>query len=359
MNLFALEQEDQTFTLDQQEAASYACQKCDKKPGKNVPAPTPSGMPLSDPQPLPSILKSARMETGDAWDYKFTFAFNEYYATEEGIEIATRGDLVDGYLNPLGAVAAFDFDYHPGFQLGFIVNTPYDKWSIGAEYLWFRSHSHSSENAPGSNFYFSPFFNGDFEITSMKSFKADWKLGIDLLDFYVARPFYAGMKWSVEPLFGLRGGWVRQYFHIAGKDAEQQAVLKSNAWMIGPRGGLQSNWLLGAGFSLFGDLSASLLYTKYPTISVRDADPSGSASHGTYNGYSSLTTNLDTGLGVRWGSYFSNQSYYFDLSAAYNFSVFFSQNQPFALNATLQNISGFSPGNLYLHGVSIETSILF
>ena len=337
---------------------------------KNSNQPVLSGELLSEPQPF-AILKNARFETGDRWDYRFNLAFNEYYATEEGMTTAILCVESGDYINPSGPVSLFDLDYHPGFQFGFLLNTPYDKWSLGAEYLWFRSHSHSSGSAHGDNFYVSPFFNNGL-VTGVSSFNASWKLGIDMIDLYLVRPFYASLKWTVEPSFGLRAGWIRQSFHIATQPAigddygayPQESALGSNAWMIGPRGGLQSNWLLGFGFSFFGDLSASLLYTRYPTIAFHASNGSGVpddkiSSIANINGYSTLSPNIDTGLGVKWGSYFSGQNYYFDLSAAYNFSVYFGQNQPFYLNSILEVVPGSAAGNLYLHGVSISTSLLF
>ena len=358
MNLFAADAQEVSF--------SPFCATTSQQPQ----IPVESGEPLNRPQSSTMVLKSARFETGDSWDYRFTFAFNEYYATEEGIEVAILAkDLgYDSYyIDPAGSVLTFDLDYHPGFQLGFIVNTPYDKWLLGAEYLWFRSHSEVSATAAAGKFYRSAFFGNNSTFgTGLETLKASWKLGVDLIDLYIARPFYASMKWSVEPLFGLRTGWIRQYFHMTTTPADenyghadQQAVLKSNSWSIGPRGGLQSNWLLGYGFNLFGDLSASLLYAHYSTISVRNANTDGDLTIGTHNGFSTMSPNIDAGLGVKWGSYFKGQTYYFDLSAAYNFSAFFSQNQTFALGSALEPNPGIAPGTLYLHGVSIATSFLF
>ena len=341
---------------------------------KKPPAPqmtsSMSGEPLYGPQPPATILKNARMETGDSWDCRFSVAFNEYYVTQEGNAVASlasvEGLLDNGYYDSLGSIVDFDYQYHAGFQAGLSVNTPYDKWMIGANYLWLRAHSNVSSTPPAGYAYASSYFAYGMQVVS--SVSGTWNLGMDLLDLYLNRPFYAGTKWTVEPVFGLRGGWIRQAMHLAtgpttydnvSSGVYQRAIFRSNSWLIGPRGGLQSNWLLGCGFSLFGDLSASLLYTRYPTLSTRSTGGGGVLILGTHDGYSALTPNLDTGMGLRWGSYFSGQRYYFDFSAAYNFSAYFSQNQLMSLNAVLQNTPGFSPGNLYMHGVSVETSFLF
>ena len=190
-------------------------------------------------------------------------------------------------------------------------------------------------------------------------------MGLDLADLFLTRPYYLGRDWTVQPFFGLRAGWIRQYFDVSGTVIgsspwySQETAMNTNCWGIGPRAGLQTNWLLGMGFSLFGDMSASLLYTRYTTISLRNTNTDGGSVVGTNNDFNAVRPNVDAGLGVRWGSYFTNQKYYFDISAAYNFLVFFSQNEMATFASVLSPFTGSSPGDLSINGVSIQTSFLF
>jgi hypothetical protein len=283
------------------------------------------------------------------------------------MNIAIKSDTTNGfyssYLEPVGQIVALDFGYHPGFEAGFTLNTPYDKWVLGGDYLWVRAQTQASATATGSIYY-----QGTSALEDLlAAVKATWNVGLDLADLYLARPFYLGKNWTVEPCFGLQGGWIRQSLQItetpnaaaATAWTSQQRTLRSNCWGIGPSGGFQTNWMLGKGVSLFGNLSASLLYTNYTTLSQKTTLSTGKVSRGSNNGWNSVKPNLNTGMGVQWGTYFSDQDYYFNLSAAYNFMVFFAQNEISAFAGFLLGSSGISPGNLFLHGVSVSASLLF
>ena len=313
-------------------------------------AETLPGMPLD--HACSGLLKSARIETQNDWDFSFNLAFNEYYVVQEGLALAA----------PLGftesSPVAFDFKYHPGFQVGFTLNTPYDGWTFAGDYLWVRASNHVSGTAPGDDSFFDAFAFGSID-NFVNPLTAKWTLSMDLADLYLVRPFYFGTAWTVDPFFGFRGGWIRQYLHVVGIfGSPLQSSFKSGAWLLGPRGGFQSNWLLGKGFSLFGNLSASLLYTRYTTLAGKNQQDSVLLV-ATENGANGLTPNIDTGLGVKWGAHFSGQPAYIDFSAAYNFSVFFSQGQIGYLATTMNTTGNGSAGRLYLHGVSLATSLFF
>ena len=320
-------------------------------------APLP-GMPLD--QAPSGLLKNARIEPEHSWDISFNAAFNEYYVAQDGLGLS----LSNNGVNQQGPIIAFDFSYHPGFQVGFTLNTPYDDWVIVGEYLWLRSSNHLSATALPGGFLFSTItFPGGGLSNFFYQLEAKWSLGMDLADLSLSRSFYLGTAWTMESFFGLRGGRIRQYLHATELDGPDetasilQASFKSNAWAIGPMAGMQSNWLLGQGFSFFGNLSASLLYMHYTTISDKNQQTT-SLLLGTNNNSNSLSPNLDTGLGLKWGSYLG-RSFYLDFSAAYNFSVFFSQDQIMSLNALFGAIAGRSPGRLYVHGVSLASGLAF
>jgi hypothetical protein len=327
---------------------------------KSSPQPFESGMPIQENQFPAGYNHSARIESGDCWDCTFRVAFNEYYAVQDGMAIAATSFLDSA--RQTGSVVNLDFNYHPGFELGMNVNTPFDHWVLEGKYLWFRSHSNVSKSVTADLSLTSPFVIA--LGASYVSISANWNLGIDFADLVAARPYYSGTRWTVEPFVGLRGGVIRQYVHFSGTQLDPelpivQSSVKSHSWLVGPCGGIDTNLLLGAGFSLTANLSTSLLYTRYTTLSVKSSETSGALAYQSDNGISTVTPNFDTGLGIKWGSYFSSQKYFFDLSAVYNFRAFFSQNQLMALIASSNTGVGFSAGNLYLHGVSIATSFTF
>jgi hypothetical protein len=299
-------------------------------------------------KPLFGFSKSARVEIRENWDFSITAKFNEYAVSQDSMEIAFP--YLYGYTfypnssSVNGPAIVFDSNYKAGFQVGFLLNTPYDKWNFGGEYEWFRSSTSLSKSAALPQ-YTSPFFL-DSSSDPFGSFSSKWDVGIDLIDLYLARPFYSGKKITVEPFMGLRGNLIRQHFDL--ESASQFAKGHSNAWGVGPRLGANGNGVLKFGFSLFGNIATSLLYTRYTEITIDYADSVFAKN----NNVGVLRPILESGLGVKWG----RKNISFDV--AYNFAVFFSQNMIKGLISTA-GLQQAAYGNLYLQGVSVGGSIIF
>ncbi len=319
------------------------------------------GMPLPSLQSGAVISQSSRSE--DRWMFSVNAAFNEYQALQDSMEVAFPSSTLDGFYpgNTVseGSIVGLDFDYHPGFTVGFLLETPNDGWNFGGKYLWYRGHSHVSKSADPDVYYSSPLLVGPYDI-AIGSLKANWHLGIDLIDLYLSRPYLSGHHLSVTPLLGLRGGWIRDHFDLAATNFvapsnTQTAETNSRAWVIGPKAGLQSNYLVGAGFSFFADIATSALYSCYNALSLEYENYLDETSRISDNDYSTFRSILDAGIGVNWT--FTGK-YKFSFNAAYNLSIFFSQNMERILVSMAGATQG-TPGNLYLSGLSIGASFDF
>lgn len=293
--------------------------------------------------------KSARLEMNKNWDLSINANFNEYAVSQDSMEIAFP--YLFGYLfSPSsssinGPAVVFDSNYKAGFQVGFLLNTPYDKWCFGGEYEWFRSSVALSKSGGGLLSYTSPFFVNS-SAHSFGSFTSKWNVGIDLIDLYLTRPYYSGKRVSVSPFIGLRGNLIRQHFSL--DSAVEFAKGRSNSWGVGPSLGARGNGVLKFGFSLFGNLATSLLYTRYTEIGLDYADSVFARN----NNVGTLRPILESGMGLKWAR--GNIS----LDVAYNFLVFFSQNMIKGLVSTA-SLEQAAYGNLYLQGVSVGGSIIF
>ncbi len=328
---------------------------------ENSPNPFHSGLPISAEQ-APSIV-SLPPRNEESWRFSFNGKFDEFQAMADSLEIAFPSSLSDGFGSllrvPVGEIVTLDNDYHPGFQVGFVLNTPYDTWDFGGEYLWYRGHSHAKAHGNSDVFYSSPIFVGPYNML-IGSLNADWKLGIDLIDLYLSRPYFSGQNLSVTPTLGLRGGWIRQHFNLSAANFlassnVSTADTNSRVWLIGPKTSLQANYLVGYGFSFFGNLATSFLYTQYNALSLTLKNHLDQVSFANNDGLSTFRSILDAGIGLNWGS---KGAVTVNFNAAYNLSVFFSQN----MERTLVSIAGGeqgTPGNLYLSGLTIGASVEF
>lgn len=317
---------------------------------------------------MPEIFsKSSRFEAKDPWNFSVNVAFNEYQAVQDSMELAYESSTSNKVSN--GSLIVLNYDYHPGFQVGFTLNTPYDYWVLGGEFLWYQGNSGRKKTAEEPLYYLSPLFIGDSPF--IRSLDANWKLYVDVADLYLSRPYYLGEKWKVVPYSGFRGSWISQTLKLDANlfdevPTTQSAIIKSKSWGIGPRVGFRSNFLLGCGISLFGDLASSILYTRYNKIDAEFKNSLSQESRTSNNQFGSVRPNIDAGLGVEWdsllafssGSYDWKKTFYLNLSASYNFSLFFAQNMGVALVSAADS-SDSTPGNLYLQGLTISLAFVF
>ena len=318
------------------------------------------GRPLKFDQISAGILQSARFEVRDKWGFGINAHFNEYASSEDSMELAYTSNSSK---NSEGSVLLFDSDYHPGFEVGFVLNTPYDHWNIRGNYLWFQGSENFRKETNPSEFYVAPVFSPSIFNELITSINSKWNLNINTGDLYLTRPYYSGRNLTLEPLMGLKAAFVKQDFNILAilfdaPASSQTAETKSISWGIGPKLGLQANYLLGTGFSIFGDLSTALLYTTYTKIHLDYANSLGQTSFASNNNAEIIQPIIDTEIGFSFGSYAFRKNFYVNFTAAYNFSVFFSQNMSRALVSTVGGRTAL-PANLYLQGVSLGLAFVF
>jgi hypothetical protein len=323
---------------------------------------------------LVGFSQDARIEPRDSSGLSINFFFNEYFASQDQMEVGYAGNTADGFFPtyhvPGGDVLRLGNNYRPGFQVGFGGALPIDHWSFGGEYLWYRGHAATKHYHHGTDYYMSPLFVSPYNLVC-SSIDADWHLALDLVDFFLTRPYYEGKRLTVEPVLGIKLGSIRQNFDVhanvlEGEWESQEAITKSRALGIGPKFGCQSNYLIGKGFAVFGDLAGTFFYSKYTKNKVRYSNFVDEFNSLSENGYSTLRPIMDAGVGLSWKGYFGlgsgsynwHKTFYMSLSCAYNFSLFFSQNVTRGLIATAAKTQA-TPGNLYLQGFSVGIDFIF
>lgn len=131
---------------------------------------------------------------------------------------------------------------------------------------------------------------------------------------------------------------------------------KQTSWGIGPKIHFDSDWMLGYGIKLVGNISASVLYTKYVwkrnrvshlTIGGIESTVTSnfSRTHGTYN-FKPIT---ETAFGFGWAADLCNKAFYIDLSALYDINIYWDYT-----NMLLDN-----PQNMILHGLNVQARFYF
>lgn len=332
----------------------------------------------------------ARIKVNGKWNFNLNASFIYWHASEDGLDVAFQERRVPTnaantqLLRTGGDMSNHTGSYKPGFKVGAGLTTAnFDDWMINAQYTWYRSMNHESrgKNDPTVAYRVNNWFPNQHNIYA-GSVSSDWGLHFQLIDLTMSRPFYQGSRLTVNPYAGLRSALIRQHFTVemhniftnvdnAGgapfTTTERRSLSKSNSWSIGPVFGMNSNWLLGAGFRGLANASAGILYTRYTTVSLvseqSDTTPTMSFPAGAidseWDKHNALRPFLEFDLGLGWGRYFHDMDYFIDFSASYDFLCFPSQNM-MRVNADAANSrTGGAPGDLYLHGLTVNARFDF
>ncbi len=327
-------------------------------PNKTLPKSTFLQKPASATNPTVSGYNSpARVDVRRSWGLYVEGSFIYWQPKEEGLELGTDLDLTD-FNNGIdnGSIVNLSFPYKPGFKAGLGLHTSEDNWDLYAEYTWLYTTHHKT--AGGSQ---TPIQSKWYVTNALfSSFAAKWRMHLDIGDLNLSRACYVGKSLVERPYLGGRGLWIRQLYSqegvttFLGNAAAMHA--KSRSWALGPRIGVEMDWLFTTDLRLFGTASASLLYTKYTVLYKCDSTVFGTPVAHIKNKISFARPNADIGIGLGWGTYFSNYNWHIDISASYDFQVFFNQN----MMANLAfNSSDGDTGNLYLQGLTATLRLDF
>ena len=300
----------------------------------------------------------------NAWDFNIFGSFIYWYAAQDDMDIAhvpPEPTLLPTVVH--GATVLYqNFNYEPGFKVGFGFNTDYDSWAFRAEYIWLHETQSTSPTAA------PPLPSGDpalwsesdwfFSDTTDSFISSNWRLKLDMVDAVMTRPFYQGTRLTVSPFGGLRGLWLRQKLTITGTSAFAETVnsvnLRSTSWAVGPATGVGGHWLLGGGFRFEGNATASLLYTRYTKISAQENHSAASLPYSSsVKGLNAVRPIAQLNVGLGWGTYFHGCSsdWYLDIALDYEFLEFWHQNM---MRSFASSIRGYADdiGDLTMHGLT-------
>jgi Legionella pneumophila major outer membrane protein precursor len=316
----------------------------------------------------------ARIDVCGSWDFFVDVSFIYWHASEEALEPTLSDSSPNGLPIVNGQITQMDFKYEPGFKVGIGYNLScHDDWQFYVGYTRLHFDQSVSTTSPALGVLYPlqshPAFSSAFDITFARE---SWNVDIDLIDFEMARPHYVGTMLVFRPFIGLRAQWIDQklntrYSGVTGipgstlQDVNFRVLQDSKTWAVGPRVGLDSNWLLGCGFRLIGNIAGSIVYTKYTTLNykeknlITDADIINVGEE-----QNVLRAILEFQSGLGYGLYFCNNAYHFDISATYDFHHFWNQNAYRNFVSAVAVGKSFSNyANLYLHGLTLTVRFDF
>lgn len=220
-----------------------------------------------------------------------------------------------GYAYGAQDIVRLDPHWAPGFRVGLGWTTPSDFWEADLIYTWMSNHAEETKHSDGGFFMlFDP------DNTLYDTVSADFRLHYNMGDVEFGRSVYLTKRVAFRPLFGVRGGVIDQKFHAHFTDVGNVTFRAHNYfWGVGPRVGAKTEWQMGRGFSLHGQLAGALLYGS--------TDTAAQAVSSANDHLTQSIPNVEMRCGLAWQSCSFCERFFLKISGAWESSYWWNQFQ--------------------------------
>jgi hypothetical protein len=246
----------------------------------------------------------------------FTAEWLYWRTRQEGMEFATAKKV--------------DFDFQSGFRVGLGVHLPYDRWDIYVNYT--RFNPEGSDRAHGSFYPLYLFQGAGVQGASVHGAHAKWEIEFQNVDVEIGRPFYIAKTLTFRPFFGMKGAWIDQNAHIryeGGFIPVEQAFrthFENDFKGAGPLIGVESNWLIGADFSFFGNFATALIVGHFDNEQEQH-QLDGAKVVDLNSDFNLVSPTVQMIAGLAWDRNFHREQWHVGLSAGFEAQYWWSQNQ--------------------------------
>jgi len=298
-------------------------------------------------------------------------------AHENGLPVAVVNKGSSLNLSHSRAVTVHS-DWDAGFRVGVGYNLPHDGWDLSLSWLRFNTdgdkkiHAHSNTFVYPSRIAPSDPVGGFFSCAKASS---RWRVHLNQLDLDLGREFFVSKWLTMRPHFGVRTDWIRQKWNTEYRNFplsffsppnRVESEYKDQWWGIGLEGGLDTQWGLGAGWSLFGNLSTAIIY-GFHTLKYEDEDSpatAATASNGDFvklhNTYRVSHPVLDLVMGLRYDYMFYNDRFHVGLALGWENHIYFNQNQfPVFVDDVAKGVFVSNQGDLTYQGWTVAARFDF
>jgi len=281
------------------------------------------------------------------------------HATEDCLAYGLKNDtpVAAGTTAVDGRTKNVDYSWNWGFRAGIGYNLPHDGWDMLLNWTWFQASESKTEKPAAPETVLPTQLAAQVGTLSFPSSKGRATLHMNLLDWEMGREFFVSKWLTLRPFMGARAAWLNRNFRFSYSNSSYKAAGHDhNRFRAGGlRGGLDTQWGLGSGWSFFGDLALSLLYGKQRLHSHQD-DSTGKRIEHNHNAWSAVRPMLDLAFGLRWDHLFGcNDAYRFRIQLGWEQTSLlgFEKDMNF-VNAALPGKYAYNSGDLAVSGVSLQ-----
>lgn len=296
-------------------------------------------------------------------DYAMVNTAGEFDANTIGTAALTGGNI-EGFSTD---DSDWDWDLGARVNIGFYLN--HDAWNLDAEWTYFHFTEDTSSTIKGSGrmlaFWLPP--ENLANLVPQREASARWEMHYNTLDLSLGKPHHISRYVVINPHFGIRAAWLDQDYlaryggtYTDGTTQQEGAEMNgsNDLWSVGLRTGVRTEWMLGSGWTIFGNVAGSMLFTKF------DIDQSASLSNNSYSVdhdfYDNIPT-LELLLGLGYSILFNKGQHRISLRIAYEFNQWWNVNQMrrFYDDTNWSANDKVSRGDLSLNGLSFRVGFDF
>lgn len=304
-----------------------------------------------------------------------TADFLYWRADEDGLEFANETKTNGAGTSLHGNNLNLHGEWKPGVRagLGWLFGAC-DQWDLYLNWTYFRDKAHMSASTKNPRKFFVPTWSNILGAAANYP-EASWTLNVNLLDIEIGRSYFISRKITLHPHAGLRGAWINQnynadYFgtwffsNLPGPPASMARTKTSfkadnNFKGIGVCTGADLMWHFTDHFGISTELAASLLYGNFKVDEdfngARPAIVDGNTGLVSYKiqnkkDFNRVRANIEAFIGLFFETGLYHDRYHFTLSAGYELSEWFQQNEMVSLfvenDVEILGISSTIPASL-------------
>ncbi|NGX63861.1 MAG: hypothetical protein KR126chlam6_01279 [Candidatus Anoxychlamydiales bacterium] len=283
--------------------------------------------------------------------------------SEEGLEYAIRqNQTVDSspftYQFPLlgGEIKGFsrgsnEWDWKPGFRVGFGSLNLQDFWNVSIEWTYIRIKADSTASNMGSGVLLPLYFprteqsGGEPEDLDMALASSRWSGDYNTIDIMLGKPYHVSRYFISNPMFGIRAAFIDQDYHIRyffsvnnsvpvklGVISKNNAFLKNDYWGVGLKGLYKAQFRISSNWSIYSKTCFSLLFGKFDISQNSQLAPwseNGQRffTYAVEDSFYTVLPNAELDLGFSWRKYFNHNQQKVSLNVGYEFHHWWNQNQ--------------------------------
>lgn len=213
-----------------------------------------------------------------------SFLYMDIY--EEGLSFAIQVNE--------GSKSKSNVDYEPGLRL----DIGFDRDKFSMNFVWTYINISSKDSISGANILgtFLPPNAGALDTASAKLSGS-----FHTFDWNFSKPYFVSCKFISTPSIGIRGAIIDQKYNldytIIGDIG--RVSNKNDFWGIGLKAAYDATFILGKGFSLYGNIASSLLYSEFK-ISQTAQTIIATANYAMKQKFDHITPNSEISLGFTY-----------------------------------------------------------